>query len=329
MQDNDNKDLPVTLDEDVFYKALKQIENTAKQAFQTVNRQRDTISSVTERYKLENSILRSRLDGKNAELENLRKKLIDLQMKLAEFYRTENSLKLEVKQYKTQLGIYHVDAKKIAELEDAIRAAKDQNLALYSQIEVMNADTAKLERNQKAEMDKLSLKYEQEKILLQESIQIAEDKAKSAIDAAERSKSLANLAEQEKNAAIESAARAKQDQKQQIEKIQSELARYESLKAEEERRINDIQRSYERKFAVAEAKSNQEHQARIEPLQNTIEEQSHEINKLRYQIEQLKEDHKRTVETLKQDMEKQLELRAEQIRRQYILNSSQKSGTTQ
>lgn len=327
MQDNEDKQTTV-LDEDAFYKAMQQIATLAKQAFQIAAQQKDAIAASDERHRIEVSALRSRLDEKSAELESIRKKLIDAQGKLAEFHRNENALKLEVKQYQSQLGIYRVDAKKITDLEDALRVAGSENLALRTQIETMNSEAAKLERDRKAQFDSLSLKYEQEKVLLNENIRIAEERAQSASETAERMKSLASIAEQEKNSALEAANRAKQDQKMQIEKIRGELLRKEALASEHERRVSDLQRSYERKISLSESQARQECQAQTELLKNTIEEQSHEINRLRYQLEQQKEDQRRAVEAIKQDMDKQIELRAEQIRRQFILNTARDVPTT-
>ena len=47
----------------------------------------------------------------------------------------------------------------------------------------------------------------------------------------------------------------------------------------------------------------------------------HELNRTRYTMELLKEDHARAIEALKQDMEKQITLRADEIRRQFMLKS--------
>ena len=326
---NGNKHMPELPDEDSFYKAVKFIEDIAKQSFQAAAQQRDIIMTQEERYAVETAALRSRIEKKDSELEGLRKKLIDSQMKLSEYYRTENSLKLEVRQHQAQLDIYRVDAKKIAELEEALRSAKDANTVLQSQIEAMRGEAERIARDRKSELDKLSLKYEQEKIILGESIQIAEDKAKNAAEIVERYKAAASLAEQEKNAALESTSRAKQDLKQQVEKMREEVARREAMASEQERSIADMQRSYERKITLAESTGRQEYQAQVESLKTTVEEQAHELNRLRYQLEQMKEDHKRTLETMKQDMEKQLELRAAQIRRQYILNTAPKNEPLQ
>ena len=121
---NGNRRLPDLPDEDSFYKAVKFIEDLAKQSFQATAQQRDIITTQDERYSLDTAALRSRIEKKDSELEGLRKKLIDAQMKLSEYYRTENSLKLEVRQHQAQLAIYHVDAKKITELEEALRASR-------------------------------------------------------------------------------------------------------------------------------------------------------------------------------------------------------------
>ena len=83
-----------------------------------------------------------------------------------------------------------------------------------------------------------------------------------------------------------------------------------------------MQREYERKLSFTKTQTEQTYQSQIESLKTELQERIHEINHLRYQLQQEKEDHNRAMETLKQDMTKQIDLRADEIRRQYMLKDA-------
>ncbi len=319
---SDIKDLGSIPDEELFHRALAQINSFGQQAFQLACRQRDLIQTERARSQRENDALRKRIAEKDSELETLRKSLIDAQMELAESRRSENSFKLEAKQYKEQLSIYAVDARRIEEAEKQLRAARGEISDLRSQIEAAAASNAKTERDRKAELEKMTLKHEQEKVQLHESIQVAEERAQNAADAAERFQSAMRQVEAEKNVAAAEFAHGMQSQKQVIEKLRSDLAQREASASELERSVEDIRREYERKIALTRSQTEQGYQTQIESLKNELEERTREISRFRYQLEQEKEYHRRATESLKQEMAKQIDLRADEIRRQLILKSA-------
>ena len=313
-------------DEEAFRRALAQIETFGKQLFQTAERQKDLLINEKEQSARETTVLRKQLDERKNELEAIRKNLIDTQMELSEARRGEASLKLEIKQLKEQISIYRVDARRIEEAESQLRTAKKENAHLLTRIEELNTEAAKVARKQKTEIDELTLKYEQEKVVLHESVQIAEDRVRSAAETAARTQSMSSIAEHEKNAALEELARSKREQKRQLEKLRNDLARREAAVSELERLSSDQQREYERKLSLLQLQMGQQYQSQVETLKSSLEDKTHELSRARYQIEQLNDDHRRALESLKQDMEKQLEIRAGEIRRQLILKSSEKSG---
>ncbi len=306
-------------DEDVFHQALLQIERFGKQTLDIAHRQRDLLKVEVERNARESIILKKKIEEKETELVELRKNLIDTQMQLSATRRSENSLKLEVKQLQEQVTIYKVDGERIEKTEQLLRAEKEENSQLKTRIEVLGAEALRLSREHKSELDTLVLKYEQEKIQLHENVQIAEDKARIATDQIERFKSLAALAENEKKAAAEELQHTYDEQKRQIELLRSELAKREAVASEHERLNADMQHEFERKLTLMKTQTEQKYQTQIEKLKSTVEEQLHEISRLRYQLEQTKEDHRRAIDTLKQDMEKQITLRADELRRQFML----------
>ena len=110
-------------------------------------------------------------------------------------------------------------------------------------------------------------------------------------------------------------------QKEQIDKLRGELAAREARVSEQDRILADMQRDYERKLSLAQSQAEQKYQSELEKLRHTNEDQLHELNRTRYTMELLKEDHARAIEALKQDMEKQITLRADEIRRQFMLKS--------
>ncbi|OON88832.1 hypothetical protein [Pyramidobacter sp. C12-8] len=313
-------------DEEAFRRALAQIETFGKQIFRTAERQKDLLLNEKEQNARETIVLRKRLDERENELETLRKNLMDAQMELSEARRSEASLKLEIKQLKEQVSIYRVDARRIEEAESQLRTAKEEAAHLRARIEELNTEAVRAVRKHKTEVDALTLKYEQEKVALHESVQIAEDRARSAAETVARTQSLGSIAEHEKNAALEELARSKREQKQQLEKLQNDLARREAAASELERRFADQQREYERKLSLIQLQTGQQYQSQMEALKNVLEDKAHELNRAHYQIEQLNDDHRRALEALKQDMEKQLELRADEIRRRLILKSTGKDG---
>ena len=314
-------------DEETFRRALAQLEAFGKQIFQIAVRQKDLLINEQEQSGRERFLLRKRLDERENELEALRKNLMNAQMELSEARRSEASLKLEIKQIREQLSVYRVDARRIEEAESQLRTAKEENAHLRTHIEELNIEAAKAARAHKTEIDALILKYEQEKVTLRENIQIAEDRARSTAETIARTQSLGSIAEREKNAALEDLARCKREQKQQLEKLQNDLARHEAAASEQERRFADQQREYERKLSLIQLQTGQQYQSQMEALKSVLEDKTHELNRAHYQIEQLNDDHRRALEALNQDMEKQLEIRADEIRRRFILKSAEKSGS--
>lgn len=312
-------------DEETFRRALAQLEAFGKQIFQVAVRQKDLLINEQEQSGRERFLLRKRIDERENELEALRKNLMNAQMELSEARRSEASLKLEIKQIREQLSVYRVDARRIEEAESQLRTAKEENAHLRTHIEELNIEAAKAARAHKTEIDALTLKYEQEKVTLRENIQIAEDRARNAAETIARTQSLGSIAEREKNAALEDLARCKREQKQQLEKLQNDLARHEAAASEQERRFADQQREYERKLSLIQLQTGQQYQSQMEALKSALEDKAHELNRAHYQIEQLNDDHRRALEALNQDMEKQLEIRADEIRRRFILKSTEKS----
>ncbi|WP_303296544.1 hypothetical protein [Pyramidobacter piscolens] len=311
-------------DEEAFRRALAQLEAFGKQIFQVAVRQKDLLINEKEQNGRETLLLRKRLDERENELEVLRKNFMDAHMELSEARRGEASLKLEITQLKEQLAVYRGDAHRVEEAESQLRAAKEEAAHLRTHIEELNTEAARAARKHKTALDALTLKYEQEKVNLHESIQIAEDRARSAAEAIARTQSLGSIAEREKNAALEELARIKREQKRQLEKLQNDLARHEAAASEQERRAADQQREYERKLSLIQLQTGRQYQSQMEALKSVLEDKAHELNRAHYQIEQLNDDHRRAIEALKQDMEKQLELRADELRRQLILKSSEK-----
>ncbi len=317
-----DKDTEAIPDEEQFRQSLLCVERFGKQTHETARRLKDLLDIEKERGARESELLRARVKEKENELEQLRKELIDVRMELSESRRGENSLKLEVKQQKEQLSAFKVDGERIEQSRRLLGDANNEIARLKTRAEALEADAAKLRRDHKSEIDALVLRYEQEKIQLRENAQIAADKARGILDTIERYKSQAALAEKEKAAALEELQRGRNDQKQQMEKLRGALALREAAASEQERLAADMQSDYERKLALAQSRAEQTYQTQIESLRHTNEDQLHELARLRYQMEQMKEDHRRALEALKQDMEKQITLRADEIRRQYILRSS-------
>lgn len=321
----DDRALGSVPDEDSFHASVDRIHAFGKQMSLIVQNQRDIITTERERSAREISSLIKKAADKDQKLEYLRKALTDIQIELSNSRREENSLRLEVKQMNDQLNIYKVDMERIEKLEEEVRAAKDESAALKNQIEVLNANAAKIQREHKTELDEVTLKCEQEKVAMHESIQIVEDKLRLAEQNCEKVKALYSLSEKEKTAIQEENDRYRQEQKRQIDKLQDELARQEALSSEQERRITDMQREYEHKLSISLTKAEQNYHSQIETLKSSLEDRQRELNLSRYQIEQLKEDNKRAVEAIKRDMQNQLNLRADEIRRQFILKAA-KSG---
>lgn len=326
MQENTDKSFIDSIpDEEPFHQAITQIEAFGKRIFQIAERQRDSLLSEKERHARETLLLHKRLDERENELEALRKTSIDSRMELAEACRNANSLKLEVKQLKEQLTVYHVDAHRIEEAEKQLRTLREENSRLHTRIEELNNEASKRARDHKTEIDTLTLRYEQEKVALHESIQIAEERARNAAETAARIKSLSGMAEREKDMTLEELARSKREQKQQLEKLRNDLFRSEAAASEQERRCTDQQREYERKLSLVQMQAAQQSQAQLEALKSELADKERELGRARYQIEQINEDHRRALETMKQDMNKQLDLRAEEIRRHFILKSAEKA----
>jgi chromosome segregation ATPase len=318
----ENNDVGPIFDEQPFRDALSQIDSFVKNLIQTAGRQRDMLLSERESSARDISSLRKKVSGKDEELENLRKIVTDLQVKIAEARRNGASKQLEAKQLAEQLNIYKTDRKQLDETEKKLRDAREQCSRLQSQIEAVTAKNSQIEREHKTEIDQIILKYEQEKVQLHENVQIAEERARTAQELEIRSRSQVSLAEKEKKAAIEELSRGKQNQKLQVEQLRSELARREAAVSEQDRRLLDMQREYERKLSFTKTQTEQTYQSQIESLKTELQERIHEINHLRYQLQQEKEDHNRAMETLKQDMTKQIDLRADEIRRQYMLKDA-------
>jgi hypothetical protein len=226
-----------------------------------------------------------------------------------------------VKQLKEQVRIYKVDGERIDAAESQLRAARDENAALKTRLDEQAVGATKAARDHKTELDALVLKYEQEKIQLNENVQVALEKARNVTDTIERYKSLAALAESEKNSAAEEMEKTRAQQKEQIDKLRGELAAREARVSEQDRILADVQRDYERKLSLAQSQAEQKYQSELEKLRHINEDQLHELNRTRYTMELLKEDHARAIEALKQDMEKQITLRADEIRRQFMLKS--------
>ena len=226
-----------------------------------------------------------------------------------------------MKQLKEQVRIYKVDGERIDAAESQLRAARDENAALKTRLDEQAVGAAKAARDHKTELDALVLKYEQEKIQLNENVQVALEKARNVTDTIERYKSLAALAESEKNSAAEEMEKTRAQQKEQIDKLRGELAAREARVSEQDRILADVQRDYERKLSLAQSQAEQKYQSELEKLRHINEDQLHELNRTRYTMELLKEDHARAIEALKQDMEKQITLRADEIRRQFMLKS--------
>lgn len=185
-------------DEEAFRRALAQLEAFGKQIFQVAVRQKDLLINEKEQNGRETLLLRKRLDERENELEVLRKNFMDAHMELSEARRGEASLKLEITQLKEQLAVYRGDAHRVEEAESQLRAAKEEAAHLRTHIEELNTEAARAARKHKTALDALTLKYEQEKVNLHESIQIAEDRARSAAEAIARTQSLGSIAEREK-----------------------------------------------------------------------------------------------------------------------------------
>jgi len=323
-----NQELAPLPDEDVFRQALLQIERFGKQTLDIAHRQQDLLKVEFERNAQESALLKKKIEEKESELVELKKNLIDTQMELSAVRRNENSLKLEVKQLQEQVSLYKVDGERIENAEQQLRVEKEENSQLKTRIEVLGAESLRMNRDHKSELDALTLKYEQEKIHLQENVQIAEDKARIASDQIERFKSLAAMAEKEKKTTEEELQHTFDEQKRQIEHLRSELAKREAVVSEHERLTSDMQSAFDRKLALIQSQTEQKYQTQIEKLKSTAEEQLHEITRSRYQLEQMKEDHRRTIEALKQDMGKQIALRSDEIRRQFMLKGQSSSAQT-
>ena len=322
MQDPDiRQELDPIPDEETFRKALLAIERFGAQTHEIARRQQELLAIEKDRAAKEADVLRKRAEEKDRQLEALRKTLIDAQMELSEARRNENSLRLEVKQLKEQVSVFRVDGERIEEAESQLRASRDENATLKTRLEEQSADAAKAARDHKTELDALVLKYEQEKIQLGENVQVALEKVRNVADTIERYKSLAALAESEKNAAGEEMERSRAQQKEQIDKLRSELASREARVSEQDRLLADVQREYERKLALAQSQAEQKYQSEVEKLRHANEDLLHELNRTRYTMGLLKEDHARAIEALKQDMEKQITLRADEIRRQFMLKT--------
>lgn len=323
MQDQKKtQELDLIPDEESFHRALAQIEAFGRQTFEIANHQQDLIQTLKERNVRDVTELRKRIDEKNSEIDQLRKGAIDVRMQLSETRRNENSLRLEVKQLQEQLAIYRVDTSRIDKAEKQFREAREESARLRSYIENLKSEAAKADRDRRSELDALKLKYEQEKVHLQENIQIATDRAKNSDDAVQRVKVLMAIAEKEKKAAYEELSRGKQTEKEQVEKLRSELAQRTAEIAEGQQALSSMQRDYERKLAIRDTQAEQDYQTQIENLRHELEDRNHEIGRLRYQLDQLKEDHRREIDALKQDMARQLEIRADEIRRQLMLKNT-------
>ncbi len=322
MQDsNTRQELDPIPDDEAFRKALLTVERFGVQLHEIARRQKELLAIEKDRAAKEADVLRTRAEEKDRALEAMRKTLIDAQMELSEARRNENSLSLEVKQLKEQVRIYKVDGERIDAAESQLRAARDENAALKTRLDEQAVGAAKAARDHKTELDALVLKYEQEKIQLNENVQVALEKARNVTDTIERYKSLAALAESEKNSAAEEMEKTRAQQKEQIDKLRGELAAREARVSEQDRILADVQRDYERKLSLAQSQAEQKYQSELEKLRHTNEDQLHELNRTRYTMELLKEDHARAIEALKQDMEKQITLRADEIRRQFMLKS--------
>ena len=322
MQDpNTRQELDPIPDDEAFRKALLAIERFGEQTHELACRQKELLAIEKDRAVKEADVLRKRAEEKDRELEELRKTLIDTQMELSEARRGENSLSLEVKQLKEQVRIYKVDGARIDEAETQLRAVRDENAALKTRLEEQAAEASKAARAHKTEVDTLVLKYEQEKIQLNEEVQVALEQAHNVADTIERYKSLAAIAESEKAAAVEETEQLQARQKEQIDKLRGELAAREARVSEQDRLLADVQRDHDRKLALAQSQAEQKYQSELEKLRHAAEDQLHELNRARYKMELMKEDHARAIEALKQDMEKQITLRADEIRRQFMLKT--------
>ncbi len=321
-----HKDIDAIPDDEQFRQALLVIDRFGKQTHGAANRLKDLLNIEKERNARESDLLKARVEQKEREIEELRKHLIDVQMQLADARRVENSLKLEVKQLKEQIGVFKIDNEQIEKTRQLLRDANNENAHLKTRIEVLEGEASKAQRDHKSEIDMLILRYEQEKFRLNENAQIASDKARNALDTVEHFRSLAAMAENERTAALEELQRGKDDQKQQIEKLRTTLAQREAAVSEQERLAADMQSDYEHKLALMRSQLEKTYQTKIDSLRQTSEDQLHELARARYQMEQMKEDHRRAVETLKQDMEKQITLRTDEVRRQFILQSSRQNA---
>lgn len=317
-----NNDIEPILDEQPFREALSQIGSFGKNLLQIAGRQRDLLISERERSSRDMALLRKKVGEKEEELESLRKTITDQKLILSDARRSVTSMQLELKQLNDQLGIYKMDRNRVDDAEKQLHDAKIRCTQLQSKVELLTAKAAKTDREHKAEIDRIILKYEQEKVQLHESAQVAEDRARAAQEQEARATSQINITEKEKKAAFEELTREKQNRKLQVEKLRSELARHEASASEQERRLLDLQRNYERKLSFSQTKAEQTYLSQMETLKTELQEKVHEINHLRYRLQQEKEDHRRAVEALRQDMAKQLDLRADEIRRQFILKDA-------
>ncbi|MGI6076047.1 MAG: hypothetical protein ACOYD9_06760 [Pyramidobacter sp.] len=315
-------DIEPILDEQPFREALSQISSFGKNLLQIANRQRDLLISERERNSRDMALLRKKIGEKEEELENLRKTITDQKLNLSDARRSVTSMQLEIKQLNDQLAIYKMDRNRVDDSEKQLHDAKIHCTQLQSKLELLTAKAAKAEREHKAEIDQIILKYEQEKVQLHESAQVAEDRARAAQEQEARALAQVNITEKEKRAALEELTRGKQNQKLQVEKLRSELAQREAAASEQERRLLDMQRDYERKMSFSQTKTEQTYLSQLENLKTDLQERIHEVNHLRYQLQQEKEDHRRAMEALRQNMAKQLDLRADEIRRQFILKDA-------
>ncbi len=323
----DNREFDTLPDEEQFHRALSQVTSFGQQTFQVAIRLRDIINAERERSANENETLKKRIEEKDAEIESIRKSLVDLQLQLTEAQRVGNSYKIEARQLKEQLTYFAVDIKHIEDTEKQLRTARGEIADLRLKIEAITAQATKIDRDNKAELEKQALKYEQEKVLLFDNIKVAQDRAQTEAEHAERFQASVQIVEAEKTALLEELSRARQAHKEQLEKLRSELAKRDADASELQRRLSDHLRDNERQVSLARARTEQDYQSQIEKLKNDIDERDRLIKRFNYQIEQEKEYHNRAIEALKLEMAKQLDIRADEIRRQLILKKSDTNGT--
>ncbi len=305
-----------------------QVYILGKRLIEIIQHQEDQMAMERGSVQNEMALLKENHEKQAAELDRLRRDLSDAQGALVESHRLQDAMAEECRQLNESLALYRRDVESMESLIRTLSATKEENNRLMAQIDALRAEEQRLQRAHSDKLEELNLKFQQEKLKLLEGIQAAEDRCQNLQAQVNRHKDLQYQSEQERNHVLEELSKIKQDEKMKRQKINAQLAQVQAQMSELERISGDSQREQERKNLLALNKLNQEHREEMERLRWEGDNKDREISLLKYQIEQEKENHRRSLEAMKQEMENQLNIKADEIRRQFLIRSGGGSAAT-